>query len=189
MKRLVFLVAVAFLTGATGGPAQAQSPGPAQVKLPKGDLTKQGKKAGGPSLPRTVPLNLIVHLEGIGDRAGVSGEWLGTKGQSRRLEGFQINFENRHPGLGMRYYAHLEGIGDTPWIPAGEFVGTRGQSRRLEGFALELTGPLASRYSVRYRAHLQGIGDTGWYRDGRFCGTRGQSRRLEALEVVIVRKR
>ncbi|OYW75464.1 MAG: hypothetical protein B7Z37_13135 [Verrucomicrobia bacterium 12-59-8] len=135
-----------------------------------------------------VRLNLLVHLQDIGDVVVHENQFGGTRGQSRRLEGFQIDFPTAIPGLGCRYMAHLQDIGDVPWVAAGHFVGTRGQSRRLEGFAIELTGTAAANYNVYYMAHLQDIGDTQIYTNGQFCGTRGQSRRVEGMLVRIEHK-
>jgi len=133
----------------------------------------------------TVPLTGLVHLQNIGDVDFLNDEFAGTQGQSRRLEGFQIQFDPPVPDLSMRYMAHLQDIGDVSWVHEGQFIGTRGQSRRLEGFAIELTGPASADYSVMYMAHLQGLGDTGFFRDGQFCGTRGQSRRVEGMLVHV----
>ncbi len=133
-------------------------------------------------------LRVLVHLQGIGDRTFRDNEFAGTRGQSRRLEGFQINFNPPVAGLSMRYMAHLQGIGDVPFVNAGQFIGTRGQSRRLEGFAIRLTGTQASNYNVFYMAHLQRSGDTAVYQNGQFCGTRGQSRRVEGILVRVERR-
>lgn len=130
-------------------------------------------------------LDVLVHLEGVGDQTYRENELAGTRGQSRRLEGFQIQIDPPVPGLSMRYMAHLEGIGDVPFVNEGQFVGTRGESRRLEGFAVELTGQAAPNFNVFYMAHLQNIGDTGFFQNGQFCGTRGQSQRLEAILVRV----
>lgn len=130
-------------------------------------------------------LDILVHLESIGDRSFRENEFAGTRGQSRRLEGFQLQISPPVAGLSMRYMAHLQNIGDVPFVNEGQFVGTRGQSRRLEGFAIELTGPQASNFNVVYMAHLQGTGDTGYFQNGQFCGTRGQSRRVEGILVRV----
>jgi uncharacterized protein YjdB len=130
-------------------------------------------------------LDVLVHLENIGDQNYVNDVWAGTAGESRRLEGFQIDIVNQVPGVSCEYMAHLQDSGDTPWVQEGAYVGTRGQSRRLEGFAIKLKGPQAGQYSVRYKAHLQDTGNTAWCADGAFCGTRGQSRRVEAMLVEI----
>ena len=130
-------------------------------------------------------LRATVHLEGIGDVKCRENEFAGTRGQSRRLEGFQLEIATAIPGLSCRYMAHLEGIGDVPFVPEGQFIGTRGQSRRLEGFSIELTGAAAAKYNVLYMAHLEGIGDTPLFSNGAFCGTRGQSRRVEGILVRV----
>jgi len=135
--------------------------------------------------PNVVSMTGLVHLQGMGDVPLVNDQFCGTRGQSRRLEGFQMQFSPPIQGLSMRYMAHLQGIGDVPYQNEGTFIGTRGQSRRLEGFAIELTGSQAVKYSISYMAHLQGTGDTQFYRDGAFCGTRGQSRRVEGLLVHV----
>lgn len=143
----------------------------------------------GRTMPSSPPAGLaltgLVHLQDIGDVALRDGAWAGTKGQSRRLEGFSINFAVPVPGVGIAYMCHLQNGGDTPWMPGGSFCGTRGQSRRLEGFAIRLNGPNAAKYDVFYSCHLQDVGDVGPFKNGDFCGTRGQSRRLEAILVWV----
>ena len=130
-------------------------------------------------------LDVLVHLEGIGDLNFRENEFAGTRGESRRLEGFRLQISPAVADLSMRYMAHLQNIGDVPFVNEGQFIGTRGQSRRLEGFAIELTGAAASNFNVVYMAHLQGTGDTGFFSNGQFCGTRGQSRRVEGILVRI----
>ncbi|WP_052723381.1 hypothetical protein [Methanosarcina barkeri] len=137
---------------------------------------------------KSLSMDVLVHLQDIGDLVFSEDDFAGTRGQSRRLEGFQLSFNPPKDGLSMQYMAHLENIGDVQWVTEGNFVGTRGQSRRLEGFAIKLTGKLAPQFTVQYMAHLQGIGDSGWFSDGEFCGTRGQSRRVEGIRVRVLRK-
>ncbi|SBW21909.1 hypothetical protein FDG2_2167 [Candidatus Protofrankia californiensis] len=134
---------------------------------------------------RGLPLDVLAHVQDIGDLAIRENEFAGTRGESRRVEGFQIDFASAVDRLGIRYMAHVQGVGDMPFVSAGQFSGTRGQSRQMEGFAIELTGPDAANFDVFYMAHLQGSGDTGFFQNGQFCGTRGQSRRLEGILVRI----
>ncbi len=151
-------------------------------------VAKSSMSTLNPILNRGLPMDVLVHLQDIGDLVFSEDNFAGTRGQSRRLEGFQLSFHHPHEDLSMQYMAHLQDIGDVPWVSEGQFVGTRGQSRRLEGFAIKLTGNHASEFTVRYMAHLEGTGDTGWYSDGQFCGTRGQSRRVEGIVVEVSRK-
>jgi len=134
---------------------------------------------------RSLSLNGLVHLQGLGDYHFTNDNFIGTQGQSRRLEGFQIQFNPPVPNLGMRYMAHLQDVGDVGWVNAGQFIGTRGESRRLEGFAIQLTGSAAANYNVTYMAHVQNIGDTAFCQNGQFCGTRGQGLRVEGMLVHV----
>jgi len=136
------------------------------------------------------PLAVLAHVQSIGDRTGREEDWMGTRGQTLRLEGFSVRFRNPDysPDLGLQYMCHIQSYGDRGWYNAGTFCGTRGRGLRLEGFAMRLTGTAAAQYSLVYYCHVQGIGDVGPKKDGEFCGTRGQARRVEALNVYIVKK-
>lgn len=129
---------------------------------------------------------IIVHLERIGDETFKLGTWAGTRGEHRRLEGFEIKTLEEY-GFSLEYMAHIQDQGDSPW-QLGGFVGTRGQSKRLEGFAIRVPYPYSKYWSVQYAANLQGNSDTGFYKDGEFCGTRGQSGRVEAIYVTLVQR-
>ncbi|GAB4357490.1 MAG: hypothetical protein Fur0042_26860 [Cyanophyceae cyanobacterium] len=137
----------------------------------------------------SVPLEILVHVSGIGDLRFRSGDDAGTKGESRSLEGFQVTFASRVPGLGIRYMGHIQNQGDTPWVGEGEYVGTRGQNLRLEGFALELTGPEAHKYNLNYLGHFARFGDSSVVSNGEFCGIRGQAMVVEAMRVWVEPKR
>ena len=153
------------------------------------DLTASSSTNTPPNVRRSeVGLRGIVHLQDIGDVPFQGGAFAGTRGESRRLEGFSIAITDGTPNLGIQYMAHIQNIGDTTWVNGGQFIGTRGESRRLEGFAIRLTGSNAANYNIRYICHLQDIGDTQVRSNGEFCGTRGESRRLEGLQVWIERK-
>ncbi|MDC0835693.1 hydrogenase [Geitlerinema sp. CS-897] len=133
----------------------------------------------------TVPLNVLVHIQGLGDRQFGAREFAGTRGQSKAIEGLQLSFASPVAGLNIEYMAHLAGVGDTPWMSAGQYLGTRNENRQLEGFAVRLVGAEASKYSVCYSAHVQNMGDTPVYADGQFCGSRGKSLRVEGLRVWV----
>jgi hydrophobic W protein len=128
---------------------------------------------------------ILVHLEGLGDIGCRDSGWCGTRGESRRLEGFSISPPRTLGDVRLKYFCHLQDSGDTAWLPAGQFCGTRGQSRRLEGFSIALEGRDAGKYHVRYQAWLQDTGATPVVSDGAFVGTREQSRRVEAIRVWI----
>ena len=133
-----------------------------------------------------VGLKVLAHIQGIGDRTFGAVEYAGTKAQGRRVEGFAIKIDPPIAGLKVEYMAHVEGVGDTPWIGEGELAGFRGQGKRIEGFAVRLNGPEADKYDVFYSAHIQNIGDTDVSSNGAYCGTRGKALRVEGIKVWIV---
>lgn len=134
----------------------------------------------------TLGLKVLVHIQGIGDRTFGSQEYAGTKAQGRRVEGFQVNLEPAIPGLKVEYMAHVESVGDTPWVSEQELAGFRGKGKRIEGFAVRLSGAEASKYDVFYTAHIQNVGDTKVISNGDYCGTRGKALRVEGINVWVV---
>ncbi|NER32747.1 MAG: hypothetical protein F6J93_01480 [Oscillatoria sp. SIO1A7] len=135
-----------------------------------------------------VGLQVMVHIERIGDRSFGQNEFAGTRGQALRIEALAINIEPPIPGLSLRYMAHIEGSGDTPWVTEGEWIGSRESGKRLEGFAIELTGESRTKYDLFYTAHVQNVGDVPPTSNGDFCGTRGSGLRIEGIRVWVQEK-
>ncbi|MFJ8470993.1 hypothetical protein [Kitasatospora sp. NPDC094011] len=136
--------------------------------------------------PRTYPsqtLRGVVHLQDIGDVPLSQDKFMGTQGQSRRLEGFEIHFDPPIPDLSLRYQAAIQGRGTVAWVPEGTFIGTRGESRRLENFTIELTGSEAGNYTITYMAHAENTGDTPFVQNGAAAGVPGL--RTEGLLVHV----
>lgn len=131
--------------------------------------------------------DVMAHVAEEGDLHGDAGDYVGTRGKGRAMEGFAITFRSRIDGLGLRYRAAQHGAGDTPWTADGGFAGTRGQQRAVEGFMIELSGPRLADYDVEYMAHVHDRGDTAWVANGAFCGTRGLA--VEGLAVRIAPRR
>jgi hypothetical protein len=132
-------------------------------------------------------LELLVHIQNVGDRSVGANEFAGTRGESRALNGFQVRFNPPVEGLGLQYLARVHDQRDF-MARDGEYAGVRDESLPLEEFAIELTGPNAARYDVYYMAHIQDIGDTPFSKNGEFCGSRGQGKRIEGILVRVVPK-
>ena len=133
------------------------------------------------------------HIQDMGDALGTwddsSGTLtLGTEGQSKRLESFNISLDNQTGLSGdLEYRSHVQDIGWQEYIASGNMSGTYGQGLRIEGIEMRLTGELADYYTVEYQAHIQDYGNSqGFVSDGITAGTTGQSRRIEELQVRIV---
>jgi uncharacterized protein YjdB len=148
------------------------------------------------------------HIQDRGDYPG-DGSWIdspeiiGTTGESKRIEGFEIKLTGAVPeAMELRYNVHVQNKGwlydendSTDWPRDGAYAGTRGESLRIEAVKLVLTdvdGQPLPGYSVQYRGHVQNVGDlpadtSQWLADGEQLGTVGSSQRLEALLVQVVK--
>ncbi len=141
------------------------------------------------SLPPTlVHLTGYAWLQDIGAESFTDNQFVGTRGQSRRMEGFQIAFVEPPGTLNLQYRVQVENIGWMDWVDGGTYAGTKGQSLRCEAFEIALTGsgtdPLG--YSAEYMAHEENAGDIGPFHDGQLCGSVGEGLRLEGMAVTIV---
>jgi uncharacterized protein YjdB len=83
-------------------------------------------------------MEYMAHVQDIGDTSWVrEGQYVGTKGQSKRIEGFAIRLTGSQASkYDVFYQAHVEGIGNTPKVGNGQFSGTRGQSKRVEAISV-----------------------------------------------------
>ncbi|MBU4439795.1 MAG: leucine-rich repeat protein [Acetobacterium sp.] len=148
------------------------------------------------------------HIQDLGDYP-TDGSWvdspeiIGTEGQSKRIEGFEIKLAGTIPdGMELRYNVHVQNKGwlynetdSTTWPKDGAYAGTRGESLRIEAIEIVLTdatGQPYPGYSALYRGHVQNIGnlpedENQWIKDGEQLGTVGSSLRLEALLVKVVK--
>ncbi|MBO5389512.1 MAG: hypothetical protein J6A59_15560 [Lachnospiraceae bacterium] len=125
-----------------------------------------------------------------------NGQMSGTSGESKRLEGIEINLTNKDYDGGIAYTTHVQTYGwqgsdlddPTTWKTDGQMAGTHGESKRLEAICITLTGEIANHYDIYYRVHAQNFGWLDWAKNGEPAGTAGYSKRLEGIQVVIVPK-
>jgi hypothetical protein len=155
----------------------------------------------------TLPVLSRGHIQDLGDYPA-DGSWvaspnlIGTVGQSKRIEGFELKAGDRLPAdIELRYNVHVQNIGwlydendPTTWAKNGDYAGTRGDGLRIEAIKivlLDAAGNKATDFHVRYQGHVENVGDlpadaSSWYLDGEQLGTVGISQRLEALKLEIV---
>jgi hypothetical protein len=159
--------------------------------------------------PQSYTVLTRAHIQDIGDFP-LSGSWvasperIGTEGQCKRIEGFEIKPGDALPdGIQIRYNVHVQNIGwlydendVSTWAKDGDFAGTRAKSLRIESIKIVLTdtaGQPVSGYHIKYRGHIENYGNTPadenqWLQDGQRLGTVGESLRLEALKVAITKE-
>ena len=88
-------------------------------------------------LPKDVVLDIVGHLENIGDVVKKNVKHgdvvtIGTTGEGRRLEAITLTEVKPYADKKLCYRGHVSDIGWTKVCHSGELCGTTGQSRRLE---------------------------------------------------------
>jgi uncharacterized protein YjdB len=91
-------------------------------------------------------LKYMAHIAGIGDtKAFNTGEYAGTRGKARRLEGFAVQLGGpQAENYDVFYRAHIERVGDTNVHSNGQYCGTRGKGLRVEGLQVWIEPKSAS---------------------------------------------
>jgi hypothetical protein len=116
----------------------------------------------------------------------------GTSGQSLRMEGLQIELENKPFEGGIEYKSQLQSDGwEKNWKRDGETSGYNPQKtggKRLEAVQIQLYGEMAEHYDVWYHLQVQRFGWMAWAKNGESSGTVGYAFRVEALEIVLAPK-
>jgi len=135
---------------------------------------------------REIPVEILLHVERLGDcRFGAQG-WVGPRGQGLRIEGFGIApLEGLSP-RDLEYMAFQPGGAETPWVAGPQFCGSRGRRLPLTGFALRPTPNLAGRFDVVYSGAFLNSGIVGPRRNGEACRPALLDDPLEAMTVSIV---
>ena len=139
-------------------------------------------------IDETTSISYKTHVQDIGWQDFVEdGKLSGTFGQSKRLEGIQIELSSKLDG-NVKYQTHVQDVGWQEWKLNGAVSGTTGQSKRLEAIRIELIGEIATKYDIYYRVHCQDFGWLGWAKNGEASGSEGYSKRLEGIQICLVKK-
>ncbi|NHZ81208.1 hypothetical protein F2P44_18285 [Massilia sp. CCM 8695] len=101
-------------------------------------------------------MTLIGHIERNGDIMAAPGTLLGDPDSLLRLEGFQVMWPDRPPGVDLAYSIAVEGGGVLPIVKSGKFCGTRNEARRIIEVSFALIGPAASGWRLEGTAHFSG---------------------------------
>lgn len=88
--------------------------------------------------------------------------------------------------IGVKYWGHVQNVGDVDYVNGPEALGTRGRSLRIEGFCFELTGDVPAGANLEYQVHVQNYGWMTPVEAGQFAGTRGESLRVESIRIKLV---
>ena len=114
-------------------------------------------------------LQVMVHLEGQGDRTERAGVWAGDTGGQRSIEGFRLTLPAGMPASELEYQGIMGEDWRTPWFEAGAFCGSRGLQLPLLGFCLRLVGDAADRFECRASGQFARHGVVGPVGNGEDC--------------------
>lgn len=147
---------------------------------------------GRPTRPLTaageVAIEIVLHIERIGDRRFGGGEWVGSRGQKRRIEAFSIRPLEKLTAAEVEYKAYGPSGRETPWVTEAKLCGTRGRGIPLTGFAVRLGAPAGERFDVVYEGAFFESGVAGPRRNGEPCMPSTIDDPLEAVNIRLVEK-
>jgi hypothetical protein len=143
-------------------------------------LSDHQQVATAQELPRP---EIMIHAQGVGDLGGKIGDWIGTKGSGRWVEGFGLAPQTI-PDTDIEYCAMLGEDWLSPWIDGGNFCGSRGMGLPLLGFSIKLKGEASGCNRLTYAASFVDGSAVGPLAEGETLSAPSGSP-LEAIRVTI----
>jgi hypothetical protein len=142
-----------------------------------------GARAAPPS--PDLELEIVLHIEGLGDRRFGGGEWSGSRGEGRSIGAFSVRPLQRLSADDIEYKAYGPGGRETPWVTAASLCGTRDRGIALTGFAIRLAGEPSARFDIVYEGAFAQSGIAGPCRNGQPCRPLHTDDALEAVRVRL----
>lgn len=130
----------------------------------------------------------------------VDGDWdsesstLTLKGRAdandpyKPIEGINVKLENTTGISGsLKYSVYVQSKGWQDYVTEGNEAGIVNKALRIEAVKMELTGELASQYTLEYAVQMEKNGITqGFVSDGAVAGSIGETKKIEAIKIRIV---
>jgi hypothetical protein len=135
-----------------------------------------------------VNLEVVLLIDPIGDRRFIGGDWIGSRGQGRRIEAFSVRPLEKLASTDIEYKAYGPGGRETPWVTAAALCGTRGQGIALTGFAVRLAAAPSERFDVVYQGAFVESGVTAPRRNGEPCVSSRIDDGLEAMHIRLIER-
>jgi hypothetical protein len=148
--------------------------------------TRLPGRAAGPAAP-PADSDIVVHVQGVGDRSGKIGDWAGTRGSRQWIEGFSITPRDGLKPEDIEYQAVLGRGWLSPWIEGGKFCGSRGMALPLLGLKVRLKGNAAKTHECSCSATFVDGNAVGPIPGGETCEAESLAA-LEAFQLVIRRR-
>jgi len=165
--------------------AQGGAPEIQVLRLLDGEARPPGAAvAPSPMAPSAaaVPVEMLAHIQTQGDTGGYFGQWLGTAGSKRWIEGFALAPLNGIAADDIEYQAVLGRGWSSPWVEGGQFCGSRGMALPLLGFRVRLRGKSAADMTCSYAASFIDGSTAGPVGEGEACETAS----LAAVEALVI---
>jgi hypothetical protein len=166
-----------------GVPAGAAQPvaiapqGSAHVAAAPAPVPEQG--------PRV--MDMVAHIQGLGDVGALLGDRLGEVGSKRWIEGFAIAPTHDVAPADIEYQAVLGRGWLSPWVEGGEFCGSRGMALPVLGLRVRLRGDAARDYDCSYTASFTDGSEAGPVPSGASCESESLAP-LESFQIFISRR-
>jgi hypothetical protein len=187
------------IMGVVFGPVSEPDPPPDMTVLPL-DMsgTREAPEAAAaadaaalqsylPENARRIGVQVIAHIERVGDVLYREPGRIGMPDQQRRIEGFAIDPLQGMQPHHMQYKVIFRGGVEGPWITGPHFCGTRGRGEPLSGFAIRLAPHLEERFSVTYRGSFSQSGLSRPCTDGEACQV-ATAEFLVSMEIELFEK-
>jgi hypothetical protein len=178
----------------------AQTVAPVEIKIAR--LDRENERAVGPNghaepatarpapatPPHHVPTEMVLHIQGVGDRTFPSGAWSGNRGSRLRVEALGVRPLDRLSGQEIEYKAFGPQGRETPWVTDAKLCGSRGRGMPLTGFAVRLVGAASERFDVIYEGAFFDSGVVGPSSNGEPCRAARADDPLEDLRITLVER-
>ncbi len=117
-------------------------------------------------------IEILAHVSRRGDVVIPAGEWICGPEYPMAIEGIEIRWPHRPPGLEIVTSVSVSknGVRNLPTTLTGEFAGTRGRAAPLTRIELSLTGARAGDFALRS--------------DALFLGSAVQSKRGQSISLI-----
>jgi hypothetical protein len=159
------------------GSAMVAQPGAAHVPAAPPPAAAEG--------PRV--MDMVAHIQGLGDVGALLGDRLGEVGSKRWIEGFAIAPAHDIAPADIEYQAVLGRGWLSPWVEGGEFCGSRGMALPVLGLRLRLRGDAARDHEVSYTASFTDGSQSGPVPSGAACESESLAP-LESFQIMVRRR-
>ena len=135
--------------------------------------------------PEPIPVEIVAHIQDVGDVDGILGDWIGDRGSGRWIEG--ISVAPQQDDIGPEDFVYRVVLGRdqlSPWVRAGTYCGSVSLSLPLRGFCVALSDDAATKFECHYSATFVDGSQSALLSAGQVCATSTLAP-LEAFQITL----